>query len=407
VKHFRTLASKHSTREGSTIPLFAVLLFALIPLMSLIVHVGMITLTRRQMQTAINTAALEALRFRDEESMTEVQRRDQVADLVANIFDDDLNPGNGQGTSRLGIGPDVELNDGIALPGTDFRASTTIAGANAYQPVRLESNLNDEVPGDMLAGQYLPADSLHDENGSYERTDFDSESGNDAFLVRMRRSGETAFGAGVGSAGPPVPHLFGRGPFGNLDWMDRIERGTIARATAIAQARPVVVVGPPNDNLNLGLALFWLELESWTALPIDEAQSVTLNSNGTIVGQAMGNFIEREVAVLGMELLPASPPGDLEIGESRWVAIYADIDGTNRIIGFGQVILESDVSGFSITKRRSRIATRNAAAQFVISSPATGQDWIDVWKAHRSFTDQLVPNANEPLLAPALVRTMR
>ncbi len=62
MKHPHLAAAKTPPRQGSTLPLFAVLLFAMIPLMSLIVHVGLITLTRRQMQTAVNTAALEGLR---------------------------------------------------------------------------------------------------------------------------------------------------------------------------------------------------------------------------------------------------------------------------------------------------------------------------------------------------------
>ena len=48
-----------SRRRGVVLTWFAVLLFALLPLMMLIVHLGMVTLTRRQMQTAVNTAALE------------------------------------------------------------------------------------------------------------------------------------------------------------------------------------------------------------------------------------------------------------------------------------------------------------------------------------------------------------
>ncbi|MCA9073100.1 MAG: hypothetical protein KDA84_29460, partial [Planctomycetaceae bacterium] len=156
----------------------------MVPLMALIVHVGLMTLTRRQMQTAVNTAALEGLRFRDD-TITESEKRDQVSELVETVFDDDLDPSNGQGSYRLGIGPDVQFDGGIELPGTDFRASARITTARPFWPAPLEPNLGNELRGDMVAGRYLANDTIHDEEANYVRTDFDLN-GDDAFLVRMR-----------------------------------------------------------------------------------------------------------------------------------------------------------------------------------------------------------------------------
>ena len=106
------------TRRGSILTWFAVFLFAALPFMALLVHLGMVTLTWRQMQTAVNTAAIEGLRFRDE--LSDADRRVQVQELVSALFDDDLDSSNGD-TMQFGAGPDIEFdsNSGIALPDAD------------------------------------------------------------------------------------------------------------------------------------------------------------------------------------------------------------------------------------------------------------------------------------------------
>ena len=225
--------------------LFAFLLFAIIPLMSLVIHVGLITLTRRQMQTAVNTAALEGLRFRDD---AEIDSRQAASDIAGMVFDDDLNPNNGTGSYRLGVGPDVQFDGGIALPDTDFRASAIITSAAPYQPLPLQLNSEtNHKSGDMVAGNYDATVTDHEETDladGYFRQDFtpvssdDAQGGNfDSFLVRMRRSGET-FSGNIGTNSEPVPFLFGRGPFGNSDWMNRIERGTIVPADGDCPSQP-------------------------------------------------------------------------------------------------------------------------------------------------------------------------
>lgn len=412
MKRQHPAAAKTSARRGSTLPLFAVLLFAMIPLMSLVVHVGLITLTRRQMQTAVNTAALEGLRFRDD-AMTESDRRDQVSDLVANNFDDDLDPGNGQGISRLGIGPDVELSDGIALPGTDFRASTTITSAQPYQPYRLQRNLDDELTGDMLAGQYVPTGE-HSEANDYQRQDFlieenpnyDAAIGNDALLVRMRRSGETSLGADVGSAGPPVPYLFGRGAYGPSSSNDEREHGTIVRATAIAQAVPALRVGLRNDALSLtGLLNLQMDIDDWIAdtpltLGTDfEDQAQLIETTGP----------EWQVTTVGANPFSHDDDSGL-IGAVGYVLLTDDVlnnsgDPVRRIIGFGRaenvVVTAGEVSftrGFP-----QPIASTNASA--ILGAPPTGWQNLNL----DSLFGQIQTHAHAGYLleAPAHRRAIR
>jgi len=96
-------------RRGTVLTWFAIFLFVLMPLMTLIVHLGMVTLTRRQMQTAVNSAAMEGLRLRDDDSLSETQRRERVRDLVSSVFDDNLNPSGTVDALNLGAGPIIGI----------------------------------------------------------------------------------------------------------------------------------------------------------------------------------------------------------------------------------------------------------------------------------------------------------
>ena len=262
-----------SARRGSIMTLFAVLLFALLPLMALIIHTGFVTLTRRQMQTAVNTAAKEGLRIQFSGGS-----RSDVSELLSLVFDDDLDTAADSQDMTLGAGPDITLTDGIAINGSNFRASRQISGANlgVYTPSppnQLQTNLGDETHGDMVAGDYDETELDHTEDPDYSRNDFNPGVNIDAFLVRMRRTNDLdgrppSETDGIASAGPPIPFLFGRGGStlavydasapdpNNPDpaaLLNRRERGTIVRATAIAQARPVRSVVSPVD----GMIQFW------------------------------------------------------------------------------------------------------------------------------------------------------
>jgi uncharacterized membrane protein len=53
-------------RRGYTLVFFAMFLFGFMALAALVIDIGFARLTQRQMQTAVDAAALEGLRFRDE-----------------------------------------------------------------------------------------------------------------------------------------------------------------------------------------------------------------------------------------------------------------------------------------------------------------------------------------------------
>jgi hypothetical protein len=394
--------------------LFAVLLFALLPLMALIIHTGFITLTRRQMQTVVNTAAKEGLRS----ELSSGPSRVEVSTLASLVFDDDLHleaTEQDELDSRemvLGAGPSLTLSEGIKLGDSTFHASREITGLNdKIYPSGLETNTGDEVDGDMLAGQYDP-DGSHVEPSSYVRQDFllDGDAGwsaNDAFLVRLRRSNEVPED-GVSSYGDPVPFLFGRTPYGNADGgtslLDQKERGTIVRAAAIARLQPVITVGVPSPDVNEGLAIFEIYADEWndpmlmTGAPVP----VTLQANGDISGDLAGRFIDRELMMLGDLTQPSnSIPVDLEVDAVRVAAITV-IDGTDRrVVAFGMVVLEVSMGDYFITKLTAtdNVPFFNTSPAFLKSLSVSGSDFTDVWNTFVS--------TDERAMAGALVRSIR
>ncbi|TWT58845.1 hypothetical protein KOR42_22320 [Thalassoglobus neptunius] len=405
---------------------FAVLLFALLPLMALVIHLGMVTLSRRQMQTAVDAAAMEGLRLRDRSlvapTFTESDRRAHVTELVTAIYDDNLSS-DADDAMQFGAGPVILFDDDatdVTLPGTSFRASRSIRRENTgvYDPV-LQSNESNERHGDMVAGQFQPAAS-HSEDATYSREDFllsgdsgyDSVVGDDSFLVRLRRTDPTVdpapaidTTAGVSSSGPTVPFLFGRGPYGGPDLLDRRERGTIVRATAIAQAVPAMTVGPyllaqpPGQPDPVpGLAPIQLELASWNLLVLNVPTMVSV-SGSNVSGGVTGEFVDPQVATVGDELI--SGPAQSVVGE-RFVAIYAELpSGARLVAGFGTVDVDLTLTGGTITKLPSRIGAANSSATWRWPQSLANLTPDDL-AAFLSLRETL----QEGLMAPALRRSL-
>ena len=395
-------------RRGTVLTWFAMLLFVLLPLMTLIVHLGMVTLTRRQMQTAVNSAAVEGLRGRSESTLSETDRRERVRDLVSAVFDDDLNSVSGD-SLRLGAGPVILLDNepsDISLPGTTFKAARTIKPANirVYDPV-LELNEVNEPYGDMIDGLYLPGGN-HSETGSYLRGDFNPVVDGDDFLVRLRRTNNPDSLDNipdVSSSENTIPFLFGRGPYGGTEFLDRRERGTIVRATAISQAQPVITVGVPSPpDIDRGLALFEINFVSWETLTNNTPVSVSLVSGMevSISGGLTGRLIERDVTTLGDQTTGLNTtPTNLEIGKTRVVAITTTIETDDHIVvGFGLAQMNGSPGSYTITRLPSEIVFRNAIASFGKDVTGPVADFSDVWSEFKKVS--------EPALAPALVRTM-
>jgi hypothetical protein len=289
-------------RRGSALVLFVILLFAILGIAALVIDLGFARLAQRQMQTAVNAAALEGLRFRDDvpeawktdppdfirrdcetlegsgkdaDDWCDCVRRSLASRMVAMTFDDNLNPEDGD-SLQFGAGPVIRYTNGISIGG-EWNASATLTISNdpdefafpVYKPHRDDGTLglelnyaageDDKPHGDMVAGHYRYFDENndpvnHSEDDEYVRDDLDSRGIKTAFLVRMRRTtGNNSMDseAGVSSSGEPLPLLFGMGAPLNSD-PDNMDDpkyhpkrdGITVRATAIADAVPARSVGP-------------------------------------------------------------------------------------------------------------------------------------------------------------------
>lgn len=291
-------------RRGATLLLFAALLFALLGIAALVIDLGMAIQARGQMQSAVETTALEGLRGfdPDDPEATDEDSRSDARALLFQVFDDDLDPGNGD-LLHYGAGPVLSLTGGIPLGDSSFHASAllTVPQPRVYDPFDLawpfQLNLENDSGGDMVRGVFKTASQgdpiLHKEKGDYTRDDFEPAEDGPALLVRLRRSDEGS-ADGSRSSGPVLPYLFGRGTMMGLEAK---ARGITVRATAIAQGKPAMSAGPaypsslyPDFAGRPGLAPFALTHAFWVDLNSAEVKAEadgTLTANATVVGHIL------------------------------------------------------------------------------------------------------------------------
>jgi hypothetical protein len=188
-------------RGGYTLVFFAMLMFALMGLAALVVDIGFARLTQRQMQTAVDSAALEGLRWKDVNEWEEVPlgwlgdpafialfdvnedfigtitndvdkeriRRWAAQQVVLSTFDDDLESGNGDdGAFYDAANPDPNAGEQFNVEG-QFGAGPILEFADG---------VNDNEPvGDtkLAASKFIHAESNPNPNpevGSYRETPF-------------------------------------------------------------------------------------------------------------------------------------------------------------------------------------------------------------------------------------------
>jgi hypothetical protein len=396
--------------------LFVLLLFGMMALAALVIDLGFARLTQRQMQTAADGAALEGLRFRDgvpEAWLTDPEivaafgpapalqdpsnpdwvdwlngvRRWAASRHVALVFDDDLDPAIGD-PRNFGAGPVFELSGGAGDP--SLNASQTLMSPTVYKPSGLEFNLNDELHGDMVAGQFDPDAAHWDEQATYARSDFDPGTVNEAFLVRMRRTNNFEGlddQTGVSSSGPAIPLLFGRGsliaPRNPAEGYSPRHHGLTVRATSIAESQAVVRVGPPAVD------------GSGAAIPgaIDAAVSKqdwgTFSASGSLPIGSIQRLAEPR-HVLGEQVTFLPQP---LVAARGYLTVF---DGS-RVVGFGWAEIDPTLDQVRVV---GNIAPMNATASLSAA-----------WDVLEQLTDQqrtalIQSNRSDPWLlsAPLLVR---
>ncbi len=448
---------KPACRSGYALVLFVLASVILFGFAAMVIDLGLARLTQAQMNSAVETAALEGLRFRDEipdewlsnptilaeleaacgpspatpqdDSLDWQVWRDSVRRFVASsqvqlVFDDDLDPSNGD-TLQLGAGPMISFSDGVALPDTAFRASelASVPASPVYDPA-LQSNAGDDQAGDMVAGTFTVGVG-HGEASDYSRADFAPSTRGPAFLVRMRRTNESIdSGLGVGSNAPPIPFLFGRGTVADPDTK---ANGIPIRSTSISDATPVMSVGQARPaGLEIPGALpFVLRRSQWNALgddvstlatvaatgeislsgvtpdPTSEGEGFVATGTGASVSRTLGDAVSIDspadvnLFVTQMLVSSAQPTTGTTAG---YIPIVGDLSSSvaGRIVGFAYVdALSNAGSGqFNLTKRTNRVAASNASSTVMTSpDPAIVAD---------AFTEHAL--VNDKLLTAALVR---
>ena len=274
----RAPSNSNGCRQGMAMVWFAVLLFAIFGMAALVADLGQVFVVRRQMQTAVGSAALEGLRLRDsiphcDEAASgmdnETYRRARAGTFVSQTI-----PNGIAVAVPSGGGTPLTASDGTQTnfaPYQSLALGSTYTGSPALHPNYTSgASDRDAIDGDMVAGEYLSQQSdgtpnSHLEFSDYSRQDFTPYSSatsnnngvntaTNSFLVRMRMSGENLTD-GAGTAGPTIPFLFGRamGASGSnpaATW-NRLASGTVVRATAIADAQPAFSVGTFSGTVTL------------------------------------------------------------------------------------------------------------------------------------------------------------
>jgi hypothetical protein len=294
------------------------MLFVLLGLAALVIELGFARLTQRQMQTAVDSAAVEGLRFRDDIPLSwqpggalhaeiaeaivdsggdpppakpfdradpgwmvwiEHCRRWGASQMIINTFHDDLNSGNGDAIG-FGAGPLIELEGGIGPPELAAAQSIKEETLGVWKPDEVQPNLPNEKHGDFVAGEYTRTPCREDDD--YNVPGFVPATGATgpipnatsapALLARMRRTNDFLGldgQPGISSRGPTIPFLFARGTAIGKDPASTYsprEHGITVRALAIADARPAMSIGVPSATYGLlGAATFELTATFWSS----------------------------------------------------------------------------------------------------------------------------------------------
>ena len=161
---------------------FALIVFALCGLLSLVVDIGYARLSQGQMQSAADAAALEGLRQRDvgvrnpvtgvtvnDPFASDCLRRAAANRMVRRTFDDNLDPIEGDPDYQFGAGPAVDRTEGV----TSVHALQTISvpETHVYKPDP-QLNQQNQVYGDMVSGRFCyTSDPVPSEGGTYQLQD--------------------------------------------------------------------------------------------------------------------------------------------------------------------------------------------------------------------------------------------
>lgn len=443
----------NTQQRGGVLVMFVLLVFGLMAIAALVIDIGMASATQGQMQAAVDSAALEAMRGRNTLNngvpdhievipfFFEDDRRGKAAEMIRLSFDDDLQLGADE--AGYTVGPAFEVNGGVG--DADAFGLIEVGGNVELDDPPIQLNQGGSAGfnwrgGDLVAGTFDPL-ATHVEASDYTRDDFTpadsflAANESTAFLVRMRRTGETSE-PGASWIGPAIPYLFGRGSLMRGDGSSTPRKdGISVRATAIATAQPALQVGRHVDGpqgTKRGIAKYALEWTAWRDIDVTlndpacvmvVANELFLVASETapgpggptspepvLIGRLMDPLPSLRASKVGQRVdvqvatLPDPEPSESEV----WVPLYANVLGIDRVIGFAYAEIGSPEQGgcttdsFAFSKRASDVASDNASAVFPSSAEdLTKAEWNELFRLRRELVEH---PRGEPLLAPALSR---
>jgi hypothetical protein len=426
------IGTQSSQRTGTTLILCALMLFVIFAVAALVIDMGFVRLTHREMQTATDSAAREGLRYRDTvpawlqdlkntnadlfaqmqaknidpaTSAPDEVRRFMATNQVNETYQDLTDPVTGKVT-QFGAGPEFQVSGGtgagyaeqtIAIPGIDPATGGAVPiGVTAYKP-RLQLNKGNAQEGDLRSGNFSAVPISPDvEQADYSRSDFSQPPTGtlpDAFLIRLRRTNDPRGNQRVpldnepdiSTTGNALPLLFGQATLihaADPNAYSYRRDGVSVRGTSIAQGRPALAVGKAvsadtatNDPGMAGAATFSISLTTWKGAATFTVKDVASFTPPRASGMVMA----------GDTLIALSAqPGALPPPAANQVYVPLIDATTGLVAGFGYVTSD----GVTLTKVVPRIASENATAStsVFIKNP----------------NDQSIPDLNNPTVSSVL-----
>ena len=393
--------------------LFALLLVGIFGLLGVVVDGGRLRVTRQLMDAGAECAALEGLRFKDVGG--DAARRDRAISATALMFDDDLDPANGD-TFGLGAGSLPIVTDAAPLGGA---IEVPLSPASrAWKPSEsLQANAANQQHGDLVAGQHLTGGAPN-EDDAFLRGDFAPIAAGSAsadltaapaFLVRLRRASDRLAldrQPGESSAGPPFEWLFARGASwheptagqGNASRSD----GLTLRSAAIAAAEPALLVSSAPLQ-GVVVAPFALRLDgpsAWQAASPGETLTLGINPSGVLISDgieqgvtlaAAARRVGQPAANAPLAISPPSLPAAI-------VPVYGTVNGSRVVAGF--TLASAVINGETLAVTRLGSAVLPAGASSTSPAANDARLALEATLALRA----LHASVSEPLLAPVLRR---
>lgn len=418
-------------RRGTVLVWLVLLLVALLGVAALVIDVARARFAQQRMQSAVDFAAQEMLRFRDDAPPLPLLYA-SLDDPGACSDPDDVAVVIGCHAAESGAAPgSPELRDHIRRKVAVLlvRRMTSPSAAPEVD-LNASPNLANDPAGDMVAGEFQYLAATPDEADDYARADFTPAAGAaaptaDATLVRIRNTGET-LAADAGLSGQRVPYLFGRGtllaPAAKND-------GIAVRATAIARSTRATRVGAARGGVAgiPGCLPFAVRRTVWQSAGMASAMTVRLrieptgelslvdSGGATAAGFVIdaggisrvcevGTRLTRDAGVTSAAATRAailSRVGSTVEGEPVGFApVVSETPGDlDRVVGFvwlGDLAAGMTSDELTCVPGVARIAAENATA---LPGPSGGVGVVvspALWSEHLTF--------ERPLMAPAGAR---